>query len=405
MIKARKQNSTLYPINYLMTDSQDGKTAKTGLTPTVTLSKNGGAFAAAAGAVSEIGNGWYSLAGNATDRNTLGELCIHAAASGADPADIQYSIVNFDPFIFKPPVSLAVADCGGNLPAEVKALDDIDFGATMKVSLNAATPEVTVSDKTGFELTSDYDSAKTAAQDSTVAKDATVMKAADYTAPPSAVQNREEMDSNSTKLAHLDADISKGLDAAGVRSAVGLTSANLETVLDIISSQILTDANIVSDCETAIVNSALTIDSIQSGLATQQGVNDALALMEEKIPSTVDIIDAIHDLPDPWAKELPGSYPAGSAGKILGSYLPGSGTGSVNYTYTLTETKDGIDTGVPIPGADIRVSTDIAGTTIIASSATNTYGQITFLLDPGTYYFWRQKTGWTFTDPEEVVVT
>jgi hypothetical protein len=99
---------------------------------------------------------------------------------------------------------------------------------------------------------------------------------------------------------------------------------------------------------------------------------------------------------------LPGSYPPGSAGKIIGSYLPGTGSGSVNYIYTLRDA----ETGVPIPGADIRVSTDIAGTIIIASGQTNTYGQVIFLLDPGTYYYWRQKTGWTFSpDPDVEIVT
>lgn len=39
-----------------------------------------------------------------------------------------------------------------------------DFTAAMKTSLNAATPAVTVSDKTGFSLTVAYDAAKTAAQ-------------------------------------------------------------------------------------------------------------------------------------------------------------------------------------------------------------------------------------------------
>lgn len=43
-----------------------------------------------------------------------------------------------------------------------------DFTATMKTSLNAATPSVTVSDKTGFSLTSAYDAAKTAAQASDI---------------------------------------------------------------------------------------------------------------------------------------------------------------------------------------------------------------------------------------------
>lgn len=43
-----------------------------------------------------------------------------------------------------------------------------DFTATMKTSLNAATPAVTVSDKTGFSLTSAYDPAKTAATQTSV---------------------------------------------------------------------------------------------------------------------------------------------------------------------------------------------------------------------------------------------
>ena len=81
-----------------MTGSSDHISGATGLTPTVTLSKNGGAFAAAAGAVTEVGNGWYSLAGNATDRNTLGELLLHASASGADPTECLTVIVPWDPF-------------------------------------------------------------------------------------------------------------------------------------------------------------------------------------------------------------------------------------------------------------------------------------------------------------------
>jgi hypothetical protein len=43
-------------------------------------------------------------------------------------------------------------DGGNNVNAVVKAQDNIDFGALQKTSLNAATPAVTVSDKTGFAL-------------------------------------------------------------------------------------------------------------------------------------------------------------------------------------------------------------------------------------------------------------
>lgn len=59
----------------------------------MTLSKNGAAFAAPAGAVSELGSGWYKVAGSATDTNTLGALILHATAAGADPCDEVYQVV------------------------------------------------------------------------------------------------------------------------------------------------------------------------------------------------------------------------------------------------------------------------------------------------------------------------
>lgn len=97
-MSARQQSSTDYPITFLMVLSIDHLTGATGKTPTVTLSKNGGAFGAAAGAVSEVGNGIYALTGNATDRNTLGELRIHATATGCDPVDMVVDVTTGNPF-------------------------------------------------------------------------------------------------------------------------------------------------------------------------------------------------------------------------------------------------------------------------------------------------------------------
>lgn len=92
-----KQSQTAQPLLFLMVDSSDHVSAKTGLSPTVTISKNGGAFASPSGAVTEIGSGWYKVAGNATDTNTLGPLLLHATGSGADPTDDRYDVVAYDP--------------------------------------------------------------------------------------------------------------------------------------------------------------------------------------------------------------------------------------------------------------------------------------------------------------------
>lgn len=95
----RKVSTTTYPIVFMMVDSTDHVTGETGLTPTVTLSKNGGGYAAAAGSVTELGGGLYALAGNATDRDTLGELWVHAdGGAGVDKADFKVDIVSHDPY-------------------------------------------------------------------------------------------------------------------------------------------------------------------------------------------------------------------------------------------------------------------------------------------------------------------
>lgn len=78
-----------------MADSTDHITGKTGLTLTITLSKDGGAFAAATPTITERGNGWYnvSLTNAASHTNTLGELVVRATATGADPGEKTVNIV------------------------------------------------------------------------------------------------------------------------------------------------------------------------------------------------------------------------------------------------------------------------------------------------------------------------
>jgi len=60
-----------------------------GLTPTVTISKAGGAFAAAAGVVSEISGGYYKIVLTTADTNTPGDLAFIATAAGV--ADVAWT--------------------------------------------------------------------------------------------------------------------------------------------------------------------------------------------------------------------------------------------------------------------------------------------------------------------------
>lgn len=59
----------------------------TGLTLTVTISKAGAAFGAAAGAVAELTSGWYKISLTAADTSTAGALAFHATDGATNIVD------------------------------------------------------------------------------------------------------------------------------------------------------------------------------------------------------------------------------------------------------------------------------------------------------------------------------
>lgn len=72
---------------FKMIDSSDHISLKTGADPVVNLNKDAGSWAAAAGTVTEIGNGWYSIALTTADTDTLGDLGFYITGTGADDTD------------------------------------------------------------------------------------------------------------------------------------------------------------------------------------------------------------------------------------------------------------------------------------------------------------------------------
>lgn len=80
----RIDNGTAAVIVFFMADSSDHRTAKTGLTPSVNISKNGGAFASSGGTVAEISNGFYKYTFTATETNTNGPLAVRITGTAAD---------------------------------------------------------------------------------------------------------------------------------------------------------------------------------------------------------------------------------------------------------------------------------------------------------------------------------
>ena len=216
---------------------------------------------------------------------------------------------------------------------------NIDFGALQKVSLNAATPAVTVSDKAGFSLS--------ATGADLILKSSTFIQAI--------------------------------IAAVNEFATYGLTALNTLLVITGIKT-----ASTAAPADMAL-NSTVAKEAT---LATVAGYLDTeiSAILEDTgttLPATLTTIDGIVD-----------------AIKLKTDTL--GGAGAITWTYTLTDA----DTNNPIDGAEVWVTTDLAGTNVIASGITNTSGVVTFYLDAtAAIYIWRRKSGYNFTNPDQEAVT
>ena len=87
------KQSTARDILVFMSSAVDHITGKTGLTLTITASKNGGAFSSITPTVTERGDGWYSLALTAAHTDTLGDFALHITGTDADPTDLVSQVI------------------------------------------------------------------------------------------------------------------------------------------------------------------------------------------------------------------------------------------------------------------------------------------------------------------------
>jgi len=71
--------------------------------------------------------------------------------------------------------------------------------------------------------------------------------------------------------------------------------------------------------------------------------------------------------------------------------VPSVGIGATTVTLTIQESD-----GDPVVGAGVWITTDAGGSNRVAGTEyTDAFGHVTFYLDPGSYFVWRQKAGWS----------
>ena len=146
---AVQQATATQPLMFLLVSSTDHISPVIGAAPAVVISKAGAAFAAPAGAVAEVGNGWYRVAGHAGDTSALGPLLLHATAAGADPTDSLFPVVAYNP---QAATNLGLTNLDAAVSSRMATFaTPANFGVLAITGAGAVTAG-TVSDKSGYSL-------------------------------------------------------------------------------------------------------------------------------------------------------------------------------------------------------------------------------------------------------------
>jgi hypothetical protein len=286
MIQVKKNEPTaaLRRMYFHCVDATDGMTPETGEAGgQPQISVGGAAWGNSSGVLVDIGNGRYYVELTQAESNIADRSVIEGRYKSANTAEAIGTTIQ----IIEYPVDGSVATVkaktdsleftGSHVNAQVKAQDNIDFGALQKTSLNAATPSVTVSDKTGFSLTGDYDAAKTAASLTEIEASLVLAKEATVSTLPTLV------DIETSLVIAKEASVQQAIsDIAGIEMGSGATLEAIE------GSAILAK-------EASVQQALIDIAGISSGSgATLQEIEESLVLAKEatvqSVSGKVDLI-------------------------------------------------------------------------------------------------------------------
>jgi hypothetical protein len=382
-----------------MASSTDHIPGATGLTLTITASKNGGAFASIAPVVTERGNGWYYLALTAAMLDTLGDFIVHAEATGADPSELPMEVVAYDPQsgtnlglsnLDATISSIAASVWGygsrtlssfGSLVSDIATavwgsgtrtltsfgtlISDIwaygtrtltsfgtlisDIWAYGTRTLTAFGFNVTVAtnnDKTGYSL---------------------------LTNPPTAVQIRQEIDSNSTKL---DVAVStrSTLTASDVWNYATRTLTSFGTLISDIWGYVT---------RTLTSASGPTKEEIRTEIDNNSTRLSAIQTTTDKVSGMIENAGAYNRFTTHALEQAP------------------SGGGGMTGSYLLTiNTKD--SGGANVVEASVELL-DSLGTTLYERKLSNSSGQAVFNADDGVYIVRIHKAGYSFSSASVTV--
>lgn len=305
-------NATTPTLVFLLVSSSDDKTAVTGVTPTVQLSKNGGAFAAATNSPSEIANGWYKVALTATETNTDGALIVRATGTGADEWRDVHQVLTTNP-------ANVVSIANNAITAAAIAADAITAAKIADGAIDAATFAAGAIDAAA--IATDAIGAAELAASAVTEIQSGLMLASSYSAPPSAATIAaavwDYLASAATTVGSIGKRIADNLDAAvSTRLASASYTAPDNTSITAIKAKTdnlpsdPADASDIAAAFASVPSAATNASAVRTELATELARIDA-ATTSRATPAQVnaEVVDALSV--DTYAE--PGSVPAATA--------------------------------------------------------------------------------------------
>jgi hypothetical protein len=337
------------PLGYFL-DSADGNTEETALTianTDVKLHKQGGTSLVSknSGGATHMANGVYYATLDATDTDTIGMLVLFVHVAGALYVKVECVVLDEAVYDSLFGTTALSTYAGGAVASVTGAVGSVtgNVGGNVVGSVASVTAGVTVTtnnDKTGYTLSSAGIQAVWDALTSALTTVGSVGKLlvdnVNATIGSRSSHAAADVWAVATRLLTAGTNIvlAKGtgvtgftdLDAAGVRTAVGLASANLDTQLGALptaaeNSDAVWDEAIAGHAGVGSTGEALANATAPTAAAVADAVWDEAISGHLGAGSTGNALNAAGSAGDPWSTPIPGAYGAGTAGKILGDNI------------------------------------------------------------------------------------
>jgi hypothetical protein len=411
-------------------DETDGKTAETGLTiaqADVRLSKNGANIAQKNESTSCTHDelGIYGCPLDTTDTATLGRLQLFVHKSGALPVWHEFMVV---------PANVWDSMFGADmLKVDIHAIDDDETAANNLESYCDGTTPIPANAKQISDDATAADNLELITEIANITS-LTVDAAGHLEANAVEIEGADPTDTirdavvdDATRIDASALNTLSGHDPGGTicADATPLTAAETESeVNDALVALKLDHLVAVAESNDPVDNSILAQIAASDGdwsgfsaaaeslealrdrgdAAWTTGGGDATEAKQDAIITDLDDIKGTAFVKDTDSlTDLAHTGADGDTLETLSDQLDDVttlGSGAITFTYTLTSSVD----SSPVASATVWVTTDQAGTNVVASGTTDTNGAVTFYLDAGTYYIWREKAGWNFTNPDTETV-